>query len=105
MCIAQEEIFGPVLSVMKWSDFDEALRIANDVEYGLTASIWTNNIDDALAMARRVRAGFVWVNSVGPHYRGLNYGGYKNSGVGRDEGIQEMLSYTEQKSISIALRN
>jgi acyl-CoA reductase-like NAD-dependent aldehyde dehydrogenase len=70
MCIAQEEIFGPVLSVMKWSDFDEALRIANDVEYGLTASIWTNNIDDALAMARRVRAGFVWVNSVGPHYRG-----------------------------------
>lgn len=105
MCIAQEEIFGPVLSVMKWSDFDEALRIANDVEYGLTASIWTNNIDDALAMARRVRVGFVWVNSVGPHYRGLNYGGYKNSGLGRDEGIQEMLSYTEQKSISIALRN
>ena len=104
MKIAQEEIFGPVLSVMKWSSSDEALRIANDVEYGLTASIWTNNIDDALSLARRVRAGYVWVNSVGPHYRGMNYGGYKNSGVGRDEGVEELLSYTEQKTINIAIR-
>lgn len=104
MRIANEEVFGPLLSVMKWSTFDQALEIANAVDLGLTASIWTNNIDDALGAARRVRAGYVWINSVGPHYPAMNYGGYKNSGTGREEGLEEMVSYTEQKVYNIALR-
>lgn len=104
MRIANEEIFGPVLSVMKWSTLDQALDIANAIDLGLTASIWTNNIDDALYAARTVRAGYVWINTVGPHYPALGYGGFKNSGTGREEGLEEMLSYTEQKVISIALR-
>lgn len=104
MRIANEEVFGPILSVMKWSTFDQALEIANAVDLGLTASIWTNDIDDALGAARRVRAGYIWVNSVGPHYPAMNYGGFKNSGNGREEGLEEMLSYTEQKVLNIALR-
>jgi acyl-CoA reductase-like NAD-dependent aldehyde dehydrogenase len=104
MRIANEEVFGPILSVMKWSTFEEALQIANAVDFGLTASIWTNNIDDALAASRSVRAGYVWINTVGPHYHALGYGGFKNSGTGREEGLEEMLSYTEEKVINIALR-
>lgn len=104
MRIANEEVFGPILSVLKWSTFDEALVMANAVDLGLTASIWTNNIDDALGAARRVRAGYVWINSVGPHYPALGYGGFKNSGTGREEGLEELLSYTEQKVYNIAMR-
>ncbi|WP_231634822.1 aldehyde dehydrogenase family protein [Novosphingobium sp. KN65.2] len=104
MRIANEEVFGPILSVMKWSTFEQALDIANAVDLGLTASIWTNDIDNALGAARRVQAGYVWINSVGPHYPAMNYGGFKNSGTGREEGLEEMLSYTEQKVLNIALR-
>lgn len=104
MRIANEEVFGPILSVMKWSTLDEAIAIANATDLGLTASIWTSNIDDALAAARRVQSGYIWINTVGPHYPALNYGGFKNSGTGREEGLEEMLSYTEQKAFNIALR-
>ncbi|MDW3686619.1 aldehyde dehydrogenase family protein [Cupriavidus sp. CV2] len=101
MRIAQEEVFGPILSIMRWSTPDEALRIANGVEYGLTASIWTRDIQAALATATRLRTGYIWVNGVGAHYKGVPYGGYRNSGVGREEGIEEMLSYTETKAINL----
>jgi len=103
MRIWREEIFGPVLSVGRWRTFDEAMELANDVEYGLTASIWTRDIKHALDAALRVRSGHVWVNSVGPHYLGVPYGGMKNSGVGREEGLEELLSYTETKVINIKL--
>ncbi len=103
MKIWREEIFGPVLSIARWRTFDEALELANDVEYGLTAAIWTRDIKNALNAARRVRSGHIWINTVGPHYLGVPYGGLKNSGVGREEGLEELLSYTETKVINIKL--
>lgn len=103
MRIWREEIFGPVLSIASWRDVDDVLGLANDVEYGLTASIWTRDIKSALNAAKRVRSGHVWINTVGPHYLGVPYGGMKNSGVGREEGIEELLSYTETKVINIKL--
>ena len=104
MRIAREEIFGPVLSVLRWKEPDEAVAMANDVDYGLTAAVWTRDIDSALRMAHRIDAGYVWVNGVGTHFRGVPYGGLKNSGVGREEGLEEMLSYTEIKVINILVK-
>lgn len=103
MRIAQEEIFGPVLSIMKWKDEAEAVRIANSTKYGLTASIWTDEIKVAMRMARAVKAGYVWVNGTSAHYYGVPFGGQKSSGLGREEGLDELLSYTETKSIHIML--
>ncbi len=103
MRIWREEIFGPVLSVSKWRSLDEAIAQANGVEYGLTAAIWTRDIKNALNTARRIQAGHIWINGVGPHYLGVPYGGMKNSGVGREEGIEELLSYTETKVLNIVL--
>jgi betaine-aldehyde dehydrogenase len=103
MRIGHEEIFGPVLSVFKWRDEKEALEIANSTDYGLTASIWTNDIKTAMRVARSVRSGYVWVNNASAHYMGTPFGGYKNSGLGREEGISELLSYTECKTIHIKL--
>lgn len=102
MRIAHEEIFGPVLTVLRWNNVEEALDIAGSVEYGLTAAIWTRNISAAMQTARRVRAGFVWINTVAAHYPAVPFGGYKNSGVGREEGTEELYSYTESKTINIA---
>jgi acyl-CoA reductase-like NAD-dependent aldehyde dehydrogenase len=103
MTIGREEIFGPVLSVFKWRDEKEAVDIANSTEYGLTASIWTNDIKTALRMAKAVRSGYIWVNGASGHFQGTPFGGMKNSGLGREEGIDELLSYTEVKSIHIRL--
>lgn len=103
MRIAQEEVFGPILSVMRWRDVDEAIAICNGVEYGLTASIWTRDINAALTTAQRLQTGYIWINGVGAHYKGVPYGGYKNSGVGREECAEELLSYTQTKSINILL--
>jgi acyl-CoA reductase-like NAD-dependent aldehyde dehydrogenase len=101
--LAQEEVFGPILSVMRWSDEEEMIGIANGVDLGLTAAVWTNDITRALTTARRLESGYVWINGVGAHVRGMPYGGYKNSGVGRERGIEEMVSYTEEKAIHIML--
>lgn len=103
MRIAQEEIFGPVLSIMKWKDEAEAVRIANSTKYGLTASIWTNDIKAALRTARAVNAGYLWVNGTSAHFYGVPFGGQKSSGLGREEGLEELLSYTETKSIHVML--
>jgi len=101
--VAMEEIFGPVVSVIRWSDEEEAIRIANSVSYGLTASVYTNDITRAHRVARRLETGFVWINGAGPHFLGLPYGGWKNSGVGVEEGLDELLSYTRSKSVSVML--
>jgi 2-formylbenzoate dehydrogenase len=101
--VAQEEIFGPVLSVITFRDADEALRIANSVQYGLTAAIWTSDLTSGHRMAAAVDAGYVLVNSPSRHFWGLPFGGVKSSGVGREESSEELLSYTETKTTTIVL--
>ena len=94
MRIAREEIFGPVLSVFKWREESEMFEAVNAVDYGLTASIWTKDLKIAHRAASRVEVGFVWVNTVGAHFLGAPFGGYKQSGMGREESADELLEYT-----------
>lgn len=101
MRIAKEEVFGPILSVLKWRDEEEMLAQVNAVEYGLTASIWTTGLANAHRAATRIQAGFVWVNHVGAHFQGASFGGYKQSGIGREEGLEELYSFTQSKNIHI----
>lgn len=103
MPIATDEVFGPVIAVMKWSDTDEAIHLANAVPYGLASSIWTKDISRAYSTARRIEAGYVWINSVGARPIGAPFGGYKLSGIGRESSIDELLSYTRTKNICTAL--
>jgi betaine-aldehyde dehydrogenase len=103
MRIANEEVFGPILSVMKWSDEEKMFADVNAVEYGLTGAVFTSNISTAHKAARRIEAGYVWVNTAGGQALGTPYGGIKQSGYGRDKVIEEMLSNTHVKSIAIAL--
>jgi acyl-CoA reductase-like NAD-dependent aldehyde dehydrogenase len=105
MRIAQEEIFGPVLSVLPWGDYDEMLTLANSVKLGLTASVWTHDVDLAHQVAQRLDAGYVWVNDSARHYFGTPFGGTKDSGIGREESREELLSYLEAKAINIRLRD
>lgn len=101
MKIFDEEIFGPVLSITPWSEEDEMIRLANATDYGLTASIWTQDLARAVRTARAVQTGYVWINHVSKHHRGVPFGGVKNSGIGREEHLEELLSYTECKAINI----
>jgi betaine-aldehyde dehydrogenase len=103
MRIAKEEIFGPVLSVFKWRDEDEMFEAVNAVDHGLTASIWTKDLKTAHRAAARVEVGFVWVNTVGEHFLGAPFGGYKQSGIGREESADELLEYTQIKNVNVAL--
>jgi betaine-aldehyde dehydrogenase len=102
--IAREEIFGPVLGVFKWRDEAKMLATANAVEYGLTASIWTNDLNTAHRTALAVQAGYVWINEVSKHFLGAPFGGFKQSGLGREECFEEMLSFTQEKNIHIRLK-
>ncbi len=104
MRIAQEEIFGPVLSVFKWREEDEAYAIANSTDYGLTASIWTHDLNTAFRAARKVQSGYIWVNGASGHFYGTPFGGRKNSGLGNEEGLEELYSYTETKTIHVMLK-
>lgn len=101
--IAREEIFGPVVSVIKWSDEDKMLCDVNAVEYGLTASIFTTNLRNAHHASRQVESGYVWVNDAGPHILGAPFGGYKMSGIGREEAFSELYSFTQTKNVNITL--
>jgi betaine-aldehyde dehydrogenase len=100
MRIAREEIFGPVMSVLAWSDYEDMLEQANGVEYGLTAAIVTNDLARAMETAERVEAGYVWINS-GGRYLGAPYGGWKQSGLGVEECLDELLSYTQVKNVNM----
>ena len=100
MRIAREEIFGPVMSVFTWSDYEDVLAKANALHYGLTAAIVTNDLDRAMETAERVEAGYVWINSTG-RYLGVPYGGWKQSGSGREECFEELLSYTRIKNVNL----
>ena len=103
MRIARDEVFGPVLSVLRWSDTEEAIEMANGTEYGLTAGIWTNDVTTAMRTARQIESGCVWINGGGRHFMSTGFAGYKNSGIGREECLDELLSYTQSKSIHIIL--
>ncbi len=104
MRIAREEIFGPVLAILPWSDETEMLSQVNSVPYGLTCAIWTNDISTAHRTAMQVDVGFVWINEVGKHFLGAPFGGTKQSGFGREECLSELLSFTQEKNIHIRLR-
>src|SRR3954466_210702 len=104
MRIGKEEIFGPVLSAFKWSDEDKMLAEVNQVEYGLTCSIWTNDLATAHRTAASVEAGYVWINEVSKHFLGAPFGGYKQSGIGREECIEELLRFTREKNIHVNLK-
>jgi betaine-aldehyde dehydrogenase len=103
MRIAREEIFGPVMSVFKWRDEDELIRQVNDTPYGLTAAIYTRSLSTAHRTAEKVEAGFIWVNQVGRHFLGVPFGGFKESGGGREECLDELLSFTQTKSVNLHL--
>jgi len=103
MRIAREEVFGPILSVFKWSDEQKLFADVNAVEYGLTASIFTSNLRNAHRAAAEVESGYVWVNDAGPHILGAPFGGYKMSGMGREESFSELYAFTQTKNINITL--
>jgi acyl-CoA reductase-like NAD-dependent aldehyde dehydrogenase len=102
-CIAREEIFGPVLSVLAFSDEEEALAIANRTEYGLAAGVWTRDIGRAHRMAKRLEAGTVWINTYHPGDAASPFGGYKQSGFGRELGEYSLDLYTQIKSVWVDL--
>jgi len=99
MRVAREEIFGPVLAVIPFDTEEEAIRIANDNDFGLVAGVWTNNISRGHRMAKAIKSGTVWINT----YRNANYaspfGGYKASGYGRENGLEVIKDYTQVKSV------
>ena len=103
MRVAREEIFGPVLSVIPFESEQDLIRQANDTSYGLAAGIWTRDIQKAHRVAHALRAGTVWVNS----YRTLSFntpfGGYKMSGMGRENGLESLKDYTQVKSVWVEL--
>ena len=104
MTIAKEEIFGPVLCILKWSDAEAMLEDVNSAGYGLTCSIFTRDIDAAYRTAMRVQAGYVWINEVGRHFLGAPFGGVAQSGFGREECLDELLAFTQEKNIHVRLR-
>ena len=99
--VAHEEVFGPVLTILKWRDEAEMLGIVNGLDVGLTASIWTRDLDRAMRLSRQIEAGYVWINDSIDHYLGAPFGGVKQSGIGREECLAEMFAYTEAKTVTI----
>ncbi|HXL61432.1 MAG TPA: aldehyde dehydrogenase family protein, partial [Mycobacterium sp.] len=100
MTIAQEEIFGPVLVVIPYEDEEDAIRIANDSVYGLAGNVMSSSLDRSLAVARRLRAGFIGLNGTAGYGADVPFGGYKDSGVGRQNGLEGFSQYTEVKSVA-----
>ncbi len=103
MCIAQEEIFGPVLATLTFDDVEEVAKLANQVTYGLAAAVWTKDINKAHQLSRKLKAGTVWINTYGVMDAALPFGGYKQSGFGRELGAQAIEHYTEVKTVWVNL--
>ena len=101
MRVAREEIFGPILSILKWRTQEEAIAMANATEYGLVSGVWTHDLKAAMSFVRALQSGFVYVNTTARHFVGTPFGGWKNSGLGREECLGELLSYTQNKAIHI----
>jgi betaine-aldehyde dehydrogenase len=101
MTIAKEEVFGPVLAVLTFGSLDEAIALANDTCYGLSAAVWSKDIDVCLKAARRIDAGTVWVNTFLDGFAELPFGGFRDSGLGRELGHHAVEDYTEQKTVQL----
>ncbi|MFV8760774.1 aldehyde dehydrogenase family protein [Yersinia enterocolitica] len=101
MRICQEEIFGPVLTLIKWSDYDDMIKQANDTEYGLASGIYTRSLTQAMETADKLEAGSVWINSYSNITDGTAFGGYKNSGIGREFCKETLNAYTQIKTITL----
>lgn len=102
--LADEEVFGPVLGAMTWRTDDEAAELANAGRYGLTAAVWTQDIDRAFRMADRIEAGYLWINDVETRFPAVPFGGWGDSGVGVEHGLEEILSFTRLKAVNLRVR-
>ncbi|KXL50244.1 MAG: hypothetical protein FE78DRAFT_103625 [Acidomyces sp. 'richmondensis'] len=102
MRIARDEIYGPVMSVFRWTDEAQMLRDVNNTAYGLTASIFTKDMATAQKAVKQIQAGYVWVKQVGRHFLRVPFGGYKESGGGQEESLDELLSFTQIKSVNVS---
>jgi aldehyde dehydrogenase (NAD+)/phenylacetaldehyde dehydrogenase len=103
MTIAREEIFGPVLATIDFADLDEAIARANDTQYGLAAAVWTRDIKKAHYVARKLKAGTVWINTYNVYDTAAPFGGYKQSGFGREMSVHALEHYTQVKSVWVDL--
>ena len=103
MTIAQEEIFGPVLTIIKFSNVEDAITMANDSAFGLAGSVWSRNLPEAIAIAKRIRTGTMWVNTYHVLSPKAPFGGYKQSGVGREHAIEGLHEFTQSKHILVDL--
>ncbi|CAN5366331.1 aldehyde dehydrogenase family protein [soil metagenome] len=101
--LATEEVFGPVLAVIRWHDEEEMIAQVNSLRYGLTGSICSKDFWTAQRMVHRIESGHVWINDASTHFIGVPFGGYKDSGVGREESIDELLSYSQLKAVNVKL--
>jgi acyl-CoA reductase-like NAD-dependent aldehyde dehydrogenase len=101
MRLAREEVFGPVVCALKFRDEAEAVALANDSELGLTAAVWTRELPLAMRMIRQIEAGTVWINTAGQHFVGTPFGGWKDSGLGGEECLEELFSYSRLKAVHV----
>ena len=100
----QEEIFGPVQEVFEWDDYDEMIEQANDVDYGLAAGVITSDLTQAYQTARDIEAGNIWINQYNDFPAGQPFGGYKQSGIGRETAFEAVEHYTQTKTLNLSLR-
>jgi betaine-aldehyde dehydrogenase len=103
MTVVREEIFGPVMSVLTWRDIDDVVRRANATPLGLTANVWTRDVTAAHRTAAALEAGYVYVNGTGRRPTGTPFGGWKSSGLGKENSLEELVSYTREKTVTVTL--